>query len=139
MALATSGATTLVTLMATEAWTQARARFAALLGRGRSDEAELAGELEELRTEVVRAQRAGDAGLAEEAAADWRGRLRRALRDDPEAVAELRSILAEFAPAAGTVVHNSISGGTIHGSVVQGGDIGMLVIGSPPPTQRGPE
>ncbi|MFI6845799.1 hypothetical protein OG535_09015 [Kitasatospora sp. NBC_00085] len=117
--LATSGATTLVGLMATEAWTQARSRLAALFGRGRDAE-EVAAELEEIRIEVVQAE--GEAELVADCTAELRGRLRRLLRD-PGAAAELRSILDEFTPQlpaqAQVTVHNEISGGT-QGNVMLG-------------------
>ncbi|MFE2917342.1 hypothetical protein ACFRKE_18070 [Kitasatospora indigofera] len=135
VALATSGATTLVGLMATDAWTHARSRFAALLGRGRTDRDALVGDLDEARAELVRAREAGDDAAAGEAAAEWRGRLRRVLRDDPAAVAELLEILAEFSPQAAEPVragvHNSISG-TV-GTAVMGRDLSNVTIGAPAP------
>ncbi|MCX4684601.1 hypothetical protein OG401_09805 [Kitasatospora purpeofusca] len=120
--LVTTGATTVVGLMATEAWTQARSRLAALFGRGRNAE-EVSAELEEIRVEVVRAD--GDAELVGDQAAELRNRLRRLLREDPRAAEELESLLREFAPRqqSGATVHNEISHGTIHGSVVQAGTI----------------
>nr|BEK64836.1 hypothetical protein KPHV_20630 [Kitasatospora purpeofusca] len=121
--LVTTGATTVVGLMATEAWTQARSRLAALFGRSRNAE-EVSAELEEIRVEVVRAD--GDAELVGDQAAELRNRLRRLLREDPRAAEELESLLREFAPRAqqpGTTVHNEISHGTIHGSVIQAGTI----------------
>jgi hypothetical protein len=107
--LAVSGANTLVGLMASDGWQAVRSRVAALF-RHRDD---VAGELEESRAELTAA-----AGTA------WRLRLRRLLRDDPAAAAALRELIAEYASDADrTVVHNTISGGDIRGSVIQTGTV----------------
>lgn len=120
--LVTSGATTLVGLMATEAWTQARSRFAALFGRGESDETEAAA-LERSRVVITRAQESGDTEAVNDLTGTWRGRLRQALLEDPGAADELQSILDEFRPQlparGGVTVHNTISGGTVNGNVIQ--------------------
>ncbi|WP_328957596.1 hypothetical protein [Kitasatospora purpeofusca] len=121
--LVTTGATTVVGLMATEAWTQLRSRLAGLLGRGRDAE-EVSAELEEIRVEVVRAD--GDAELVGDQAAELRNRLRRLLRQDPRAAAELDALLREFTPRQqpGVTVYNqTISNGTFNESVVQAGRI----------------
>ncbi|MFI0002219.1 hypothetical protein ACH4NR_18730 [Streptomyces globisporus] len=120
-ALAASGATTLVGLMATEAWTQVRGRLARFLGRGEDDEV-IDAELEESREELIAARRNGDEDGAAAVAAEWRIRIRRALRDNPEAEQELRAIL-ELAPrqAAGPSVainHNTVSGGHYNAPVI---------------------
>ncbi|MFH9422589.1 hypothetical protein [Streptomyces sp. NPDC017529] len=135
-ALATAGATTLVQQMVTEGWSQARARVAAFFSRrrGGGEEEALEGELEESRTELVAAQRSGDEEGAADVAAEWRVRLRRVLRDDPEAAEELRLLLAELRPEAEAgasvrEVHNTISGGVHHGTVIQAGVISRLTQG----------
>ncbi len=116
--LATSGATTLVGLMVTDAWTQARDRFVALFGRGRPEE--LTAELEVVRGEVV----AG--GDAAEATSELAPKLRRALQNDPALRSELQALLAELAPQVepGTVAL-TISGGTYNEMVMQVGYIGI--------------
>ncbi|MFE2111511.1 hypothetical protein ACFXAF_37395 [Kitasatospora sp. NPDC059463] len=121
--LVTTGATTVVGLMATEAWTQVRSRLAGLLGRGR-DTSEVSAELEEIRVEVVRAD--GDEELVGDQAAELRNRIRRLLRQDPQAAAELRDLLEEFTPRQpqSVVVNNvanTVSHSTVHGSVIQTG------------------
>lgn len=121
--LVTTGATTVVGLMATEAWTQARSRLAALFGRGRDTE-EVSAELEEIRVEVVRAD--GDAALVGDQTAELRNRLRRLLRQDPRAAAELAALLREFTPRQqpGVTVNNqTINSGTFNESVIQAGRI----------------
>ncbi|MDH6127031.1 hypothetical protein [Kitasatospora sp. GP82] len=125
-ALATSGATTLVGLMATDLWTQVRGRFASLFGRDRAEE--IAEELDEVREEL---RSSGDSAAS---AAEWARRLRRALATDPQAAEQLRDLLAEFGPAAedAAAVRNVISGGTFHGTVVQSGRVENLTIGQEP-------
>ncbi|MEW1612970.1 MULTISPECIES: hypothetical protein [unclassified Streptomyces] len=128
-ALAASGATAFVGLMVTEAWNQARGRVAGFLARGEDSDA-VDAELEESRAELIAARRNGDEDGAADIAAEWRVRLRRALRDNPEAAGELRDLLDELAPhqhAAPTVsVTNSTNGGTYYSQVIQGNDISGL-------------
>ncbi|MFD7664138.1 hypothetical protein [Streptomyces sp. NPDC059788] len=135
-ALATAGATALVQQMVTEGWAQARQQVAAFFSRRRGGEEEeaLEGELEMSRTELVAAQRSGDEDGAADVAAEWRVRLRRALRDNPAAAGELRQLLAELRPDEGTgtevgEVHNTISGGVQHGTVIQAGVVSGLNLG----------
>jgi len=122
VALASSGATSLVGLMVSDAWAQARGRFVRLFARGgadgRTDE-----QLQEAREELLTARESGYAEATGDVEAEWRTRLRRLLHSDPAAADELRALLDELAPqaAGGTVVvvNNSISG-VAHGTVVQG-------------------
>ncbi|WP_424640518.1 hypothetical protein [Embleya sp. AB8] len=128
LTLATSGATTMVGLMVSESWAQARARLAAFFGRdsGDTDVAEL--ELETSQRELTAAREAGDEQVVADVEAEWRTRLRRVLRTDPVAAADLRALLDELAPLVGdrgettSVVHNTISGGEYHAPVQQGRD-----------------
>ncbi|GAA2145856.1 hypothetical protein GCM10009760_34950 [Kitasatospora kazusensis] len=121
--LATTGATTLVGLMVTDAWTQARDRFGAFLARfGHQGVAE---QLDVVREEIA----AG--GDSAEAVAELAPRLRRALAADPAmatAMAELLALLAEFAPEAAEPgsVHNTINGGTYHAPVLMTGSVGKI-------------
>ncbi|MFE9461837.1 hypothetical protein [Streptomyces californicus] len=121
-ALAASGATTFVGLMATEAWSQVRGRLARFLGRGADDEV-VDAELEESRAELAAARAEDDEEAAADIEAAWRNRLRRTLRADPGAAGELRAILEELAPQqpAGPAVainHNTISGGHYNAPVI---------------------
>lgn len=125
-ALAVSGATSLVQLMAGDAWTAARDRVRALFGRDRPDPAQTADvDLEESRAAVVAAANSDDRAALAEIESRWRARLLLLLREDPEAQARLRALLAAagHSPAQGTTVHNTISGGDIRGPVVQAGTI----------------
>ncbi|MFE7139131.1 hypothetical protein ACFVAG_15415 [Streptomyces sp. NPDC057644] len=141
-ALAASGATTFVGLMATEAWTQVRGRLARFLGRGEDDEV-IDAELEESREELTAARSEDDEATAADIEAEWRNRLRRTLRADPQRADELRTLLDELAPlqpVGPTVsVTNTISGGTQHGPVFQGETFSNLTFnsgGADAPEQR---
>ncbi|WP_310726807.1 hypothetical protein [Streptomyces sp. N2A] len=128
VALAATGATTLVQQMATDGWAGVRRRMAAFLARrrGAGDEAALEGELDDSRADLVVAQEEGDQDGVAGVTAAWRLRLRRLLSEDPAAAAELRALLDEVAPEPdrGTVwhVHNTVSGGT-NGMVIQAGHV----------------
>ncbi|WP_431042600.1 hypothetical protein ACQUSR_12195 [Streptomyces sp. P1-3] len=122
-ALAASGATTLVGLMVSDAWTQGRQRLVRFFARGGGEDA-AEEELRASREELVAACEAGDEDAAADIEAGWRQRLRRVLRADPEAAAELRLLLAELDPESErqqtATVHNSVSGVVRNGSVIQG-------------------
>ncbi|GAB2963440.1 hypothetical protein GCM10023080_025290 [Streptomyces pseudoechinosporeus] len=129
-ALAAAGATALVQQMVTDGWVNVRDRVVAFFSRG-SEEEVIEGELEESRAELAAAWAAEDEEAAADVQASWRSRLRRTLRDNPEAVAELRALLDELAPQSAasqhsTVhnIHNTINGGVHHGTVIQAGTIG---------------
>ncbi|MER6124720.1 hypothetical protein ABT173_19155 [Streptomyces sp. NPDC001795] len=130
--LAVAGATALVTQMVTDGWAQVRDRVTAFLARRRGgDEEVVQGELERSRADLVAARDAGDEETASDIQDEWRSRLRRTLRNDPEAVAELRSLLDELAPspgatAGGTVNNNTISGGVYNHTVIQAGTVGRM-------------
>ncbi|MFJ8844194.1 hypothetical protein ACIRFF_14975 [Streptomyces cyaneofuscatus] len=111
-ALAASGATTLVGLMVTDGWAQARARFARLLGN-EQDDAEA--ELERSRAALISA--GGGSTAREEAERFWRDRIATLLDAAPGAAQELRGALAETAPR----VHAEIHGGEFNGPVQLGG------------------
>ncbi|BBA96290.1 hypothetical protein RVR_1521 [Actinacidiphila reveromycinica] len=142
-ALAASGATTLVQLMVQDTWGHLRGRLAAFFARGGGDGGAVGGQLDAARAELVAARQAGDAGTAADVEEEWRARLRRVLRADPDAATELRTLLAELGatPARGgtiSVVHSMISGGT-QGAVIQGRDInGAVTLGAWPPAEQPP-
>ncbi|WP_328332885.1 ATP-binding protein [Streptomyces sp. NBC_00455] len=139
-ALASSGATALVGLMVSESWDRAKlrlARFFAQHGRpgpeGATDE-----DLQSARDELRSARQADDTGAAADIEAEWRQRLRRALREDPAAARELRSLLTELAHEAGVEwdasPHAEISGGVQNGPVFQNTQIhGGIVFQAQPP------
>lgn len=128
-ALAASGASTLVGLMVTDTWEQARDRLTRFFARG-GDEEPVEEELGLSRRELVVARQSGDEDVEADIEAGWRTRMRRALQADPQAAEELRQLLAELAPEAGhepsVSVHNVISGGVQHGPVIQSQNISGL-------------
>ncbi len=141
VALASAGATALVQQMAGEAWEQVRGRVTAFFARRSGGDPEVIGEeLDEARGELAAAAESGDDDATAEARtgahAEWKNRLRRALRNDPEAAAELRALLDELDQGSPTITrqtvetHNTISGGVQHGMVIQAGSIGSLNPGS---------
>jgi hypothetical protein len=121
--LAVAGATALVTQMVTDGWEQARDRVVAFFTRGREGEGEVVqAELEESRAELVAAREANDEEMAADVQAEWRARLRRTLRADPSAAAELQALLDELMPPDDQPqgnVYNTINGGVYSGTVIQ--------------------
>ncbi|MEW2167321.1 hypothetical protein AB0912_30625 [Streptomyces sp. NPDC007084] len=97
--LARSAGTTMVTLMATQAWESTRDGVVGLWRRFQPDRADgVREELEAGRADLLLAREAGDTESEAELAAEWQGRVRRLLNAQPEVAAELRSLLAELAP-----------------------------------------
>jgi hypothetical protein len=101
VALASSGASTLVTLMATDAWEQAKRAITSLFARSRPDAVPIIeGELEESRRELVAAHDRRDEQAEQELVAQWQGRLRRLLATDPDAASVLRAVVDELEASA---------------------------------------
>ncbi|MFI2717934.1 hypothetical protein ACH5AI_16510 [Streptomyces collinus] len=97
--LARTAGTTMVTLMAGQAWESAREGLVSLWQRFQPDRAEaVGGELEATRDDLLLAQRTGDADTESELTAEWQARVRRLLVARPEVADELRRILAELSP-----------------------------------------
>ncbi|MGJ6966247.1 hypothetical protein ACSDR0_30495 [Streptosporangium sp. G11] len=93
--------TALVTAMATDAWQQARAGAVALWRRFAPEQVKtVEAELDEVRDQILAARREEDVETEQALAGEWRVRLARLLRQDPQAAAELRRVLDEvLAPA----------------------------------------
>ncbi|MFJ7627163.1 hypothetical protein ACIQZN_11795 [Streptomyces sp. NPDC097595] len=119
MDIVDTGGSTLVALLATDAWLQAREGIVALWRRFRpaqADEVTLA--LDETREEVLAARGDGDTRGEADLVRDWERRLRRILADDPEVAQQLERLLAEVRgslpeaerPAPGPVFHTQVSG-----------------------------
>ncbi|MFI6374985.1 hypothetical protein [Streptomyces sp. NPDC050546] len=97
--LARTAGTTMVTLMATQAWESTREGVLALWQRFQPDRAEtVGGELEATREDLLLARESGDTDTEAELTAEWQARLRRLLVARPEVADELRRILAELNP-----------------------------------------
>jgi hypothetical protein len=97
--LARNAGTTVVTLMATQAWESARDGVVALWQRFQPARSESVGsELEATREDLLLARESGDADTEAELTAEWQARVRRLLLAQPEVADELRRILAELSP-----------------------------------------
>ena len=101
MELAAAGATTVVGLMATDAWGASRLRVAALLrgevpGSGAEHDA-VGDALEWEHAEAADAWMAGDLAVLSDLEAIWRTRLRRLLAVAPATAVSLRALVADYA------------------------------------------
>ncbi|MGW9205928.1 hypothetical protein ACWGR4_02915 [Embleya sp. NPDC055664] len=144
MTLAASGATTMVGLMVSESWTQARNRLTAFFTRTGSEPSTTEHELDAAQGELTTARAEGNDIVAADIEAEWRTRLRRALQSDPTAAADLQALLDELTPLIGTPtttqVTNTITGGTQHGPVLQGHNFSGVTFHAqtPPPSENPP-
>jgi len=108
-ALISSGATTLIGLMATDAWTRAKGAASSLFAKSSPQEREqIEVELDQTRAQLLEARESGDVELETELESEWRSRLRRAVSADSELIAELDDFVREYgserpAADAGTV------------------------------------
>lgn len=97
--LAGTAGTTLVTLMATEAWQGVREGVVGLWRRARPERADaVAAELEAARDDLLTARDTDDEETEAELRRDWQGRIRRLLAARPDVADDLRALLAEVAP-----------------------------------------
>jgi hypothetical protein len=97
LALVTTSANSLVSLMTSEVWEQVKTGVAALFRRGRrTDGVSIEDELDESAHELRASLENGDQETQEELCQQWRGKLRRLIREEPELVAELQSLLNEW-------------------------------------------
>lgn len=125
-ALAGTAGSTLVALMATEAWQRTRDGVVALWRRAHPERAAAVGsELEATRADLVAARASCDTQSEEELQAEWQGRLRRLLAAHPAIAADVRRLLAEVGPSDGPAgsqqeihMRAAVSG---HGRVYQAG------------------
>ncbi|WP_198659022.1 hypothetical protein [Nocardiopsis sp. FIRDI 009] len=116
--LSDEGARVLVGEMTKTGWSLVRGGFASLFGRGAEDGRTLT-ELEEARQDLLE-----DPDEAPDIEAEWRRRLKRLLREDPEAAEQLRALLDECAPdrgRGGTITNTNI--GDVHGTLFQVGKV----------------
>ncbi|MFF4198959.1 hypothetical protein [Nonomuraea sp. NPDC001831] len=118
VALAASGASTLITLMVSDAWAQTKTRLAAVLGRT-GDERETLRELEASRAVLVSALAEADDATVAAVEGEWRARLSQLLLADSSCVEDLHFL----APVPGYAVHNNITGRVQAGLLIQAGRI----------------
>jgi hypothetical protein len=94
LALASTGGATLISLMASDLWVQAKSAFARVLGHQDSQLiASLENELDATRQELLSAQAAGETTVEDELVTEWGGRMARALNNNSVAQEELRALL----------------------------------------------
>ena len=126
MALASTVGTTVVGLLATDAWEKAKSALGGFWRRARPDQAETVdAELVTARDELLAARAAGDTTVEESLVGEWQTKVRRVLGADPRLAAELRRLLdEELTPAMraagpGTVTMTATA--RDHGRVYQAG------------------
>ncbi|MFD6322450.1 hypothetical protein ACFWOL_06095 [Streptomyces sp. NPDC058442] len=101
--LAQSAGTTVVTLMATDAWHHVRDGITQLWRRTQPERAEtVAAELETGREDVLAAAAADDQETLDELRLQWQGMVRQLLVARPAAVEELRALLGRLDPGGST-------------------------------------
>ncbi|MFC4495179.1 hypothetical protein ACFPA8_13665 [Streptomyces ovatisporus] len=126
--LASSGATTLVSLMVTDSWTHARELVGRLLARTGSDTAALP-DLDNARTRLLTGDGTMDEQTASEVRNQWHAHLQQLVEVGAITSDDLRVLLTSLQQLAATsatrrdIVHNDINGGVQHGPVIQSGRI----------------
>jgi HEAT repeat protein len=99
-ALTSTAATTVVQLLVTAGWEQAKTAVGGLWRRVHPERAEIVqAELEESRVEMLAAGQAGDGQVEQALIGEWHGRLRRLVAADPQLVDDLRQVVAELRSA----------------------------------------
>lgn len=128
VALASTAASTAVTLLVTDGWERVTVGLASLWRRVHPDRPQvIEGELLEARTALLEADRTGDTTIAEDLVVEWRNRLRRLADADAEAAAELRRLvtavlepaLAESGSRGPSITMTAVA--SDHGRVYQAG------------------
>ncbi|WTC92173.1 hypothetical protein OH733_15690 [Streptomyces griseus] len=105
VALAQSAGTTLVGLMATDAWERTRNGVVALWQRARPERADaVAAELSNTREDLT-----AYTDTEGELAAEWQGRIRRLLIDQPQVAEELQRLLDELSPSTSPAAAASVT------------------------------
>ena len=142
LALASTAAATLVTLLTTEAWTRASQEIASMWHRFRpSQAAGVEAELAQARADVL----AGDQAVTGAVVTEWEGRLGRLLAAHAEAAGELARVAdtlagmlakASAGPAGNVTVTQHVHASGEHATVIQAGrdarigQIGKVTLGA---------
>jgi hypothetical protein len=94
LALATSGANALISLMTTDLWERAKSGVSGLFARGAATSEFIENELEESRAELEASAARGDLeDTTSEIQQMWKGKFRRLLAADPDLAADVREIV----------------------------------------------
>ncbi|MEU1934604.1 hypothetical protein ACH49O_12975 [Streptomyces coeruleorubidus] len=115
LAVASTSANALVSLMTTDLWERAKGRVAHIYTRLAKSPEALEQELEESRTELGTSTERGDLDeTTTEMQQMWKGKFRRLLADHPEAAAELEDLVSlwqqiseDKAPGAGSKINQT--------------------------------
>ena len=101
LALATSSANALVSLMTTDLWERAKSGVSSIFSRRSTSQEHIDEELDESQNELTASSERGDLeDTTTEMQQVWKGKFRRLLLTDPEAAEELRAIIALWAEVA---------------------------------------
>lgn len=126
--LTSTAATTLVRLMATDAWDRVKAAVVSLWRNAHPDRADaVEGELTAACRAVQAARLAQDERAELDQVGEWRGRIYQLVASDLDLQRELRSLVEEFGPAVAEVEASQIgpvkmqAKATGHGRVYQAG------------------
>lgn len=142
-ALAASGATTLVSLMVTDSWTQARDLLGRFWARTGSDPAAIA-DLDNARTRLLTTDAPEDEQTASDVRAQCHARLQQLVEAGSITGDDLRVLLTALQRLAATsatrqpAVHNDINGGIQYGPVIQSGRITGLTFHDRQPPNPSP-
>jgi hypothetical protein len=133
-ALAALAGNTVVAAAVTDSFEGVRRTVARIFGRDKADPG-TERRLDTTRQRLTAASQddADDARTAQ--AGQWATRFADLLAEHPEAIAEVRALIADLQaalPGGGDNVTNTISGSVKHGPVLMGRDFGDVTIGSPP-------
>jgi hypothetical protein len=133
-ALAASGATTLISLMVTDSWTQARNLVARFLSHADTSDTAIA-DMDTARAALLFAD-SSDPQTTQEIIDRWHAHLYRLLQAAPVTSDDLRDLLTSLqgvanGSAGNPVVRNDITGGVQNGPVIQSGRITGLTFHLP--------
>lgn len=99
--LASAAATTVVKVLTTNAWEQAKTAIGALWRKVHPDRAEtVEAEITDAHEHLVKAGHAGDEHAAEDLVTEWQSRLGRLLAADPSLADEVRLLVEQLRPVA---------------------------------------
>lgn len=113
LAVATSGANALVSLMTTDLWERAKAGVTATYSRFSKSTETIDHELEESRADLTSSSERGDlSDTTIELQQIWKGKFRRLLAEHSDAADDLRAILAMWQEVSGDTEPKQ--GGVIH-------------------------
>ncbi|MGP3750583.1 hypothetical protein [Streptomyces sp. IBSNAI001] len=130
-ALAASGATTLVSLMVTDSWAQARELVGRFISRTAPEGVAVA-DLDAARDRLLAADAHNDSATAQDITDQWHAQFHELLRNGSVTSGGLRDLvtvlqrLADTSAPSPLTVHNDITGGVQHGPVIQAGRIAGL-------------